>query len=995
MGTSNSRPTLKKQTSQAESETSSNNLSFRRLSKTRLSKAERATAISINIQNIRKQIEQFDGFRGDSRYQSIQSELTRFSQEIQDVKGKAKPATKDTCSNIQADIVDLLRKLEEIVERNEGELDLAAVESHSFIDQTPKASKKRLEPVIMEEPPQKSSNIDRDRTMMSLTQLEESTATLMKEINRAIELENTSEFVVFEKKIGILYADLTAMDIEQDDPLYERKESVSRKLIRYNNKLKTHKNRSSTAANKEQDKAKKAEQELLVISEIEENLVDIEVKVMMFEDVKGDPKYRELDQILKGYWAKLQSLDDSSEDSRRKKMRTINLIKTNLQALNSKAEENNTKIKAALQKINILEEDVLALKVVVDTYQGFKNDLDYTNVDQTIRSLWAKLNDIHSTNAKVEQKKNETIKTIQTMLTTLSQNAEKYEAKVALGREKLKTNAAKASIPNNKEESKDDKLVGELSEFEVRWKRLSSDIEKYLTAENQDNVESVLKTVQSDIDTCIKKLPDKLVDTRHTKSGSTSNIVSDFQNQSKRNRTSVAAGKTKEEKSKNKTKNSFQPQELLIEELSASRANQQMSPHSTPVEQIIDEIEILQDRLKVIIEEIQNASPTECSELKKKLDSVENDLNNVETNLNPVVTESKTEVFKTIASAYKMIEEKSKKDGKEETAKLKVIIENLQRLKKKVDCFSGTHGNIQFVQIEKELNDCMTALDNIDCRDNEKLRNNKNQIKQKINHYMNILDERSLKVGSEENLIAEIEKESFVERTNKLVDKLTEIRSKLENYEANKNHNFEKNIRDARIMLDHLEPKTEEDNKNADYYKEYLNQLITYYQSKLTDASPLSDLEQIVNKLKQEATELDSMVMDNQSINQRIATTMTQIRNLPAEGESKTLKAKLMNDIKIIAALLQTKDTILKDLDRVLEDIHRFNGPNYKKTYDDIDSKLSDVFLKVEEIPVNSDEEYVQLRNNLIKLIQSHKKLLNGKMTKVKGTDSDLDGTEV
>lgn len=983
MGTTSSRPALRKQTSKNGSETpASNNQSFRRLSKHRLSKTERATVISGNIQNVKSQIEQFDGFRGDSRYQSIQTELTTYSQEIQDVKSRSKPATKDVCSNIQADIVDLLRKLEEIVERNEGELDLAAVESHSFIDQTPNLKKKVL--AVVEEPPPKIVKVERDRNMMNLSELEESTANLMKEINRAIELESTSELVLLEKKIVILYADLSAMDIEKNDPLYERKESVSRKLIRYNNKLKTFKNRGSTNVEKEHEKAKKAEQELQTINQIEESLVDIEVKVMLFEDVKSDQKYRELDQILKGYWAKLQNLEDSSEESRRKKLRTINLVKTNLQALNNKAEENSAKIKAALEKLKNLEEDVLALKVVVDNFQGFKNDVDYTNIDQTIRSLWAKLNDIHSNSPKVEKKKNETIKTIQTMLETLGRNAEKYEKKMATSREKLNS----AAQGNKSENIQNDKLVGELNDFKTRWKRLSSDIEKYLTIENQNNVETVLITVQKDINSCIQKIPDKLSELKYQttidgKSDFTPNI----------SQTSTLVVKSKEEKSKTKPSN-FQPQELLIEELSTSVYEQQ-PPRASSVEHIIDEIERLNDRLKIITEEVQNCSPNECAEFKIKLQEVEDDLNNIETNLNPVVTESKAEVLKTIESRYKMIEEKSKKDTKEETAKLKIIIENLQKLKKKVDCFSGTHGNIQFVQIQMELSDCMSALDAIDCKDNEKLESNKKQIRQKINHFLNILDERSLKVSSQEDLVSEVDKEIFIDNTNKLVDKLTDIRAKLEQYDSHKNNNFEKDFHNARSLFDHIIPVTEEDIKNCSYYKEYLNQLFTYYQSKITDASPLSNLERVVNNLKLEATELDNLMLDNQNINQRISTTLSQIRNLPVEGESESVKSKLMSDIKTIAVLLQTKDAILKDLHNVLEEINKFKGPDYKKRYDSIDEKLSEVFLKIEEIPINGDEEYLHLRNNLIKKVQNHKKKLNEKMSNIKQIDSVLEGTEV
>lgn len=987
MGGTNSRPAFSRSNTN-QSSTSPENPHLRRSSKHRRSKTERANAISVNLQNVRSQIESFDGFRGDSRYQSIQSELTQFSQEVQDVKSRAKPATRDICSNIQADIVDLLRKLEEIVERNEGELDLAAIESHSFIDQTPNLKKKAFVP-ISQEPVTAQKNAsterDRDRNMMNITELEESTNSLMKEINRAIELENVSEFVVFEKKIGILYADLTTIDVEKNDPLYERKESISRKLIRYNNKLKSHKNRNSGILDKETNKAKKAEKEIQTINQIEETLVDIEVKVMLFEDVKGDPKYRELDQILKGYWAKLQGLEDSSEESRRKKLKAINLIKTNLHALNSKAEENSTKIKNAIEKINGLEDDVLAMKVVVDGYQGFKNDLDYTNIDQTIRSLWAKLNDIHSANSKVEQKKNETIKIIQNMLKTLAENAEKYETKAAKAKEKLNS----VQVTWNENVNKD-KLIEELNDFKEQWKRLSCDIEKYLTTENQDNVETVLTTVQNDINNYITKLPDKTGEFKRRNTGDKRTSSSQSLNKMNKNRASVGFFKSKEEKSRSKSTGNLLSHEKMHNELPTSFTVEQNATSASSVEQIIDEIEYIQAKLKSITNSIETCPPNECASYKMKLEEVEHDLNKVETNLNPVVTESKTDVINTIRAAYKMIDERSRKDGKEETAKLKTIVENLQKLKKKVDCFSGTHGNIQYVEIERELNGSMDVLDGIDCQGNEKLLANKKQIKQKINHYLNILDERSLKIGSQEDIVAEVKNESVVENTNILVKKLTEIRGKLENFEANKTNNFDEDFNNAKILLDRIDDK-----RNADYYDEYLKQLITYYKSKVNDISPLLNLEQIVNNLKLEATELDNIMQDNQNINQRISTTLTQIRNLPAHGESETLKSKLMNDIKTIAALLQTKDAIIKDLDAILEEINRFSGTNYTKKYDEIDEKLSAVLFKVQDIPVTAEEEYVHLRNNLIRKIQNHKKKLNAKMASLKEPNGDLDGTEV
>ena len=196
----------------------------------RLNKRKRASFIWSDVQELKRKIEEFDGLRDDPQYRHFQSILSKQSQEVQDLKTKSKQDTQELCDNVLTDIVNMLKLLEEVVTRNENDLDSCAIESHSFINQTPHMMKKDVSPIKENASVEKINNL---KHFGDLDQLEENTKKLMQEINTAIQLEDAKSFVVLERKIKLLYADLEVVEVPENSIQQEKKENISRQLIRF------------------------------------------------------------------------------------------------------------------------------------------------------------------------------------------------------------------------------------------------------------------------------------------------------------------------------------------------------------------------------------------------------------------------------------------------------------------------------------------------------------------------------------------------------------------------------------------------------------------------------------------------------------------------------------------------------------------------------------------------------------------------------------------
>lgn len=126
----------------------------------------------------------------------------------------------------------------------------------------------------------------------------------------------------------------------------------------------------------------------------------------------------------------------------------------------------------------------------------------------------------------------------------------------------------------------------------------------------------------------------------------------------------------------------------------------------------------------------------------------------VETDLLQEIVDELEGVSKDILINLKQLKKyiRQKREQKEEGAiydsyriKMRAIISDLQSLKGDVICFNGIYQDENFREIKDKLEDCIRKLDGLECGD---LKNElgKTKVKKKVFEYLELLDEKSIKV---------------------------------------------------------------------------------------------------------------------------------------------------------------------------------------------------------------------------------------------------------
>lgn len=323
----------------------------RRLSKRRLSKVENIESIIGFVQILKSEIEIYTGFRHDDRYKTIQMLLAKHSQDVHILR--TKKDKNNLTDYAQREINLCLRMLEDKVIQNEKALDVAAVESHSFINQNVKPTTSNNKRTIQEQKINKSFN--------TLDNIEEGVNKLQGEINKLISSDfNKQTLVILEKKIHILYTDLEMIAAEPHTPLHERKEYIGRQLVKFNNKIKKAKQSNSRKSTMSLDDrasfAFNTSREL--INSINTDLKTLEIQVATFNDTKNSETFKKIKEDLNKYWHKLHDMKNDEDSIKKSKLNLTEKVKYILNNLKEQAHKNEINLEIDKGRLRSIGEDV-------------------------------------------------------------------------------------------------------------------------------------------------------------------------------------------------------------------------------------------------------------------------------------------------------------------------------------------------------------------------------------------------------------------------------------------------------------------------------------------------------------------------------------------------------------------------------------------------------------------------------------------------------------
>ena len=905
-------------------------------------------------------------------------------------------------------------------------------------------------------------------------------------------------------------------------------------------------------ASSEEDGKKRSQRELRTINDIETDLQDLEVRVTTFEDAKSDPKYRELDGILKGHWSTLDSMRSSTEETRRRKLKAIDLVKKMLRELNAKAEENTKQIKAAIEKINIVDEDVETVSEDVYKFDGTKNDDKYNNLDQKLRNLWSQLNDIRGTSEDVMKRKERTITEIQNLLKTLVQNAQQNENGIVYGnKDILKRHVVRTDVEDIPEKqpmatpretltAQELNILTQTKEFENHWNAMNAMITRELNSGEKHEIVNILNVLSSDINKKIHEIqristnsfrshgntrvtqPPKYVaendtisfdrikkfspenmlveelaslktidDSIEIKTLPTTEIFGRIQRIQRDTKETLCDiddfSGTKEgpsyqefhwklktlqkeleeipinlsliiDNARDKALNLVkQANEKLEDKVSKNDGENKTLKENPSNEEIVKYLQQIQKEVKDVTKQIKEFNGSESDskyyDLQSKLDEFMVNVEEIATNDSMMVENSKDKALKMIADASKSlddiiqkrnivnsedethkvllleikepIKEEATKQKSEETIKMKAIVEMLQKLKKKVDCFYGTYKNIQYVQIEKELEDCLENLSELDSKGNEKIESNKNQIKQKILQYLSILDEKSLKVHSEDNLAELSPKQTPYEQISELRDKLSKVKSEMENFTgAYKDEEYikiETKTISYKTFIDEIHDLNDSIKTAKDQYTNYVNELLQYFKDKVFATNDINQDAQMVTSnimalyneeilnVKKEILALHSPITQEEYdiFDEKLMNILKNVNdvNLDYQGFHDA-KRNVMEDIQILLNFLKSKrdfsgedidDEILKKIQDIENGIvliaHRIEAfkpnPSSEREYDRIDEEMSNLLYKIQTINSGGNIQILQICSDLVRKVQNSKIILNDKNRKSKNVNKE------
>lgn len=698
-----------------------------RISRLSQSKIEQIENISKVAANLKNEIDIFLGDRNSSRYKEFQKILATLATELQQIKNSSKKQNhRDRCDEVQGQIQNCLQRLETKVhfnERNE-DLDLGSVESHSFIHAPAQVNNHKQidQPVVVNKDKQQKLDF-----VKSLDHIEQETQILERDIKNSIELEDAKQFIIYESKIKILYTDLEMIMVDEHTPLSEKKASIGKRLIRCNNQIKkfrrNHEKKSQAsirdgAIQSKYQSEPKTENEL---NKIDRDLEDLEIQALTFEGIKGDKKYKELEQLLENHWTTLYSMDLIEDEERNRRSSMIDRIKNILQELRKRAEENEKQTKA-IKSIHKIDQQLQSLKKEVEDFQGTPTESSYIKLDQELRSLWGKLGEIEEPNEHVRRCKSRVINDIQTVLKSFAQDSQKRESQIY-------ENASVVTKPKTKIDEDDvlqRQLIKQVEEFHNHWNQLNYNLE-------------VPKITKSEYSTVIIDILGKILEGVHQKQNALSiiekrkstgslviaKVIDNTDKVAKIQKTEIKYENYNLPTSSITYQSYYQPPDLLQQQIMQTSIvkNLETEIKVQPTVKTIGEMQRVGTEAKSLLQQIRQSNcmknDTEYKMFEAKLQQCRTNLESIEYNKRSDTIESnRRRASKTINEAFRALEDKmSLKQEAIRSSRAQDFMDidaEIQYFRQQIKNFTGVVKDKQYEKIKLGLSDSLNKLQIID-----------------------------------------------------------------------------------------------------------------------------------------------------------------------------------------------------------------------------------------------------------------------------------------
>lgn len=674
-------------------------------------------------------IDQFNGTENENQYKIYAKQLAGYSKALQDIKSATTKRDRHEEVDRAQQIINSCFVALHSNKMNERNLDHAAIESHSFINGS-----------------NPSTNLSKGRRNQrgwrKLENVQVNIRKLQTEVNSAIELEDMGKFKFLEEKIKLLLADIDTIPSEGDEGLFKKKDEYSNKLLDTFKRMKGHQRRinrnsksdlldmgPSTSKNQTTRVSKGNsdfdEYNLQILKDIESKLVDLEVKILEFEDTTKDDAYRELRRHLTKFADQVNGIANVSGSVKTKQDKTIDLIEVLLNKVKRKALKNESILQNELKNIAEIEDEVTGLERKVKVFTGKQTDQEYKIIDQGLRKQWDRLSIVIISLPTVKNYKDRVVSKIKDNLKTIHD----------------KTIQTEAQSTFNTADSQN--ILEQTTKFEIHWNIIQYSID---STEHSTNDLLLALTKLEEVNQKISSKCKELQNKARVKDEIKFDIHPG----------TYGTLNDKDLKEQNVTNIVIDSSASLVDPPPVNRNIKPMSSIDTygKLQSIIRDV----TSLNKTIDEFHGTNKTQrYQEIYMLLKERQECLQSVDDLGVSSLQSAKTRGHTNIQHAFERLQKKvTENESIEETSKqrpqdeITEIAKQLRKLRKRVECYSGVYKDATYVEIEDGLQECWGQLKAVDVGDNTKILTAKNQTEEKICTYLQNLDEKSAKIVATE-----------------------------------------------------------------------------------------------------------------------------------------------------------------------------------------------------------------------------------------------------
>ncbi|KAF5284386.1 hypothetical protein FQA39_LY17061 [Lamprigera yunnana] len=1000
--------------------------SMRRFSNSeKLSKSEQLERKYEIIQNVQTEIDLFAGDRSSQRYSQIQETLTSISKDFQEAKNNtSKQKIRNKCDQALTEIQKCIQRLETRVNFNEQHLDSAAVESHSFIHSfhppQPSTPLQETTPIS-----KSTSNYEQSGT---LERLENDTRKLEQDVKLSIQLDDVREFGSLERKVQMLYTDLEMVVVDNDTPLSKYKAAIGKRLIKCNNQMKKYKRISVLGKQ-------------TIIARIERKLENLEIETLTYNGLKNENKYKELKNELEGHLNNLCQIEEIDEN--REKFSMIEKIKNTLKELDHRAEENRKQFEAN-ELLTEFQERLRVLKEKIKESTIVDIKVEYIQIDQELRRIWARISEIDDTTGNLHRSKENTINDVQKLLKYLNDKAKSFENHELARIKEFQNfwNQLNYDLDVQKIDSKDSKSITDIlkkiseeinrktNALETKERRKSTSnmvVTKILHLEDASKSQTSLINIpiQSDIkvqpnvniiseihriESEVKSISNEIKQLNGVQING--NQLNHFRKQLERCESTLK----KVEHQDNTTIDSNKKRVLkALEEAYCILREGTDQPHRTSkvceVMDIHTEIQYFREQIKIFKGTTKDKSYEKIkqglAECLRKLQLIDEEHPIKQEGIQQI-QQYHQELESKLAEnqARVKIDEKNIELKRKISQETKNVIEKVQKLKSQIEKFSGVCEGLQYKQLEEELHSCTVKLEDIDTVGDERLENARIQTKQKIRNYIKILKEKSTK----NEIVQEIRKSQNLDaphiRINALRDELVKIKKKTETFKGKyKDEEYLTIERDLLTRLEELKLIDDQGHKSVadskQQYKDYIIKLLAYFEdkTKMSEVESHSDNDTITDPIK----EMSFIESEISALKSKIGQPNKGLKQLKQDAISlrqHLREIKVSNVTGVVELKRQLQDRLdecvriyeEKEIEEIVEKVKiisisilNFNGTRGDQEYCRLDEALIQSMLDLNNINCSNSLLLNNAKSNAIQLIQKNINILNGRAKDLPG----------